>query len=305
MSTKRWIRLIAIAAALLASVCAQQPEAVDDELLERRITEACARLHEDGHLRRSADLLAEVRAAGTCEPTVPPRRTGVMETVALRDLLAQSVRIVAHYYECSDCGEWHVSASSGFCLAADGAVATCLHVLEPDEVMRESFVVVADLAGKVWPVEHVVAADAAADVCVLSTSARDQVALPLRPAVAAGERIWCLSNPDHQFGFFSEGLVARRYVQREEGEGEPERRTTWLHVTCDFARGSSGAPIVDAAGNVVALAQSTTTVVHDEDAVPPDTQMVFKTAAPAEAVLALLRPPEREAAGEQAAGRGH
>jgi hypothetical protein len=157
----------------------------------------------------------------------------------------------------------------------------------------------------VWPVEHVVAADAAADVCVLSTPARDQVALPLRPAVAAGERIWCLSNPDHQFGFFSEGLVARRYVQREEGEGEPERRTTWLHVTCDFARGSSGAPIVDAAGNVVALAQSTTTVVHDEDAVPPDTQMVFKTAAPAEAVLALLRPPEREAAGEQAAGRGH
>jgi len=63
---------------------------------------------------------------------------------------------------------------------------------------------------------------------------------------------------------------------------------TWLHVTCDFAKGSSGAPIVDTTGTVIGIAQSTTTVVYDEDAALVDTQMVFKTATPAAALAALL-----------------
>src|SRR5436190_23339811 len=49
-----------------------------------------------------------------------------------------------------------------------------------------------------------------------------------------------------------------------------------LHVTCDFGKGSSGAPIVDTRGNVVGFAQSTTTLVYDEEADLVDTQMVFK-----------------------------
>ena len=66
----------------------------------------------------------------------------------------------------------------------------------------------------------------------------------------------------------------------------------WLHVTCEFAKGSSGGPIVDVMGNVVGIAQSTSTVVYDEAAEPIDTQMVFRIASPASALLALfLTPP--------------
>jgi hypothetical protein len=148
----------------------------------------------------------------------------------------------------------------------------------------------------------VLAADPASDVCILGTPARACVPLPLRAGVRVGERIWCLSHPDHQFAFFSEGMVARSLALRDPGAGPGQPPDAvparpWLQVTCDFARGSSGGPIVDARGNVVAVAQSTTTVVHDEDAEPPDTQMVFRTAAPAAALLALERAP-REAPAE-------
>jgi hypothetical protein len=96
--------------------------------------------------------------------------------------------------------------------------------------------------------------------------------------------------------------VARQYLLREvlpdreppAKEGEPGKPryappVPFLHVTCDFCKGSSGAPIVDAMGNVVGIAQSTTTVVYDEAATPVDTQMVFKSATPAAALLELVR----------------
>jgi hypothetical protein len=68
-----------------------------------------------------------------------------------------------------------------------------------------------------------------------------------------------------------------------------------LHVTLQFAKGSSGAPIVDATGAVVGIAQSTTTVVYDETAELVDTQMVFRTATPS-SVLAALLPAKKPAA---------
>jgi hypothetical protein len=219
---------------------------------------------------------------------------------------------VGHYYLCRECDEWHFNAASGFCLDGDGAVATCAHVVAPDVGMRESFLVTADLRGVVWPVEKVLAAAVAQDVCVLQTAERGAAGLPLRASVRTGERVVCYSHPDHQFGFFSEGIVARQFVARDvvpmpidatkaKQPNAPDAAATkpaapgpllpWLHVTCDFCKGSSGAPILDTMGNVVGLAQSTTTVIYDEDATPIDTQMVFKTASPAVALAVLLRGP--------------
>jgi hypothetical protein len=63
----------------------------------------------------------------------------------------------------------------------------------------------------------------------------------------------------------------------------------FLQVTCEFAGGSSGAPIVDAMGNVVGIAQSTRSVAVDHDAAQLEVQMVARTASPASALLRLLR----------------
>ncbi len=292
-----------------AGLAAQQPVPptswIDDEMLEEKIVAACQVAKVAGTLVRAEVLAAQSELATSYEMPVTSQRRGEALTPSdVHDLLLPSCRIVGHFYLCKECDEWHFSGASGFWVDTQGAIATCAHVIAPDDSMREAFLVVADLQGGVWPVVKVMAADPLSDVCILQTTARDTAPLPLRAAVRTGERIYCLSNPDHQFGFFSEGLVARQFVRRPQALAKtglpgqaaadlaaPRRSATWLHVTCDFCKGSSGAPIVDAFGNVVALAQSTSTVVYDETATVADTQMVFKIATPSAALMALLRVP--------------
>jgi hypothetical protein len=281
---------------LLASgLVGQAAEPVDDQRLEQRILEACAGLYAEGQLRPCGELVAQAEHAPVAFVPALPVRSEPLPGAQLYRRIAPGVCLVGHYYLCDECEHWHFSAASGFWVAADGAVATCHHVLAADETMRQAFLVVADLAGRVWPVQRVLAAAAGADLCVLQTTARGCEPLPLRVDVGVGERVACLSHPDHQFGFFSEGVVARHFLLREPPDAAPR---AWLHVTCDFARGSSGAPVVDACGNVVGVAVATTTVVYDEEAEPADTQMVFKAAAPAAALRALLTGPDPAANGD-------
>ena len=282
---------------LAFSAEAQQPPCIDDELLELRITQACAKLRESGALVSCATLLGQTAGKTFAMPRTAAQ-VQALEPSQVHERVQRSMRIVGHYYLCTECDEWHFAGASGFCVGKNGVVATCAHVLAADETMREAYLVTADLEGHVWAVESVLSKDEGADVAVLKTGETNSVPLALRGSVQVGERVYCLSNPDHQFGFFSEGLVARWFLQRDPvPEGSTPKPPdqvaprTWLHVTCEFAKGSSGAPIVDSKGNVVGIAQSTSTVVYDEDAAVAETQMVFKIATPAMALVALLPEP--------------
>ncbi|MCA8966244.1 MAG: trypsin-like peptidase domain-containing protein [Planctomycetes bacterium] len=293
---RKWLPLLALS--LMVAVMPAQDRAalVEDEVLQARIEAACERLRGAGKLVSCADLLksaGEARAPLAFAEAAPksPRR----EPEDVYDLVRKSARIVGHYYLCKECDDWHFSPSSGFCIDAGGLVATCAHVLPADEGMRTAYLVTADLAGNVWPVERVAAQDGWADVAVLATAERGGAALPLASSCRVGSRIYCLSNPDGQFGYFSEGLVARRYLWREPADpdgpddGPRGPALPWLDVTCEFAKGSSGAPIVDATGALVGIAQATLTVIYDEEARVVDTQMVVHSAAPVESLRTLLR----------------
>ena len=298
MSSARRKSLLQIAFLVLLSrlAIAQQPEhLLEDEVLQQRIEAACAVLREQKRLVSCEDLLEKAGNVPGALPFVAaaadrPR----LEPADVHDLVRRSARIVGHYYLCTECDEWHFNPSSGFCIDPGGLVVTCAHVVPADEGMRRAFLVTADFEGHVWPVERVAAQDVWADLAVLVTAERGGVAMPLASGCRVGSRVYCLSNPDGQFGYFSEGLVARRYLWREplsdDGSTSDRRGPAmpWIDVSCDFAKGSSGAPIVDATGAVVGVAQATVTVVYDEDAGTVDTQMVMRSAAPCESLRKLL-----------------
>lgn len=290
-SLRPWLLL---PASFAAALVAQEP-AVDDAELERRIVAACGELRERAELVTAAELTRQAKATkslpGFTAPRPPKAPPLAPAAEDLRDRLLASVCVVGHYYLCAQCDEWHFSAASGFAAGAGGIVATCAHVLPPGDDMREAYLVVADFGGRVAPVRRVLAADADRDLCVLATGLEALVPIPCAERVRVGQRLYCLSSPDHRFGYFSEGVLARRYLEPpggddgQPGDGPP---VEWLHVTCAFAKGSSGAPIVDAMGHLVGIAQSTTTVVYDEDE-GLDVQMVFRSAVPAAALHALAR----------------
>ncbi len=149
-------------------------------------------------------------------------------------------------------------------MADGGVVCTCCHVVEPASAdVKESYLVAADAEGRVFPVESVLAADTDADTCFLQIDARGLKPLPLRSNVRAGEQVYCLSHPDGYFFMFTQGMVARLNLRQdaaldEHGQtnGLLNRPVLFLNVTAEFAPGSSGAPVTDDAGNVVAQVAS-------------------------------------------------
>ncbi len=283
---------------------ARDSQPIDDEQLVRSIEARCEVLRQDGKLVLLDHLHATPPPAATTL-VLPALRQGLRETADLYAMARASAVLVGVYYQCSECSHWHFDAASGFALSAEGAVATCWHVFEKDPERRDTYSVIADYDGHVWPIRSVLAANAQTDVCIVGTDARGLSPMPLRTGARVGEPVWCLSNPDHRFGFFSAGLLARWFVNRPvlaEPEDEPTKEGAALEplppgwpafeVTLDFAQGSSGAAILDGAGNAVGMAQATQSIVIEGEDGTVEGQMVLKIVAPAAAVRELILAPK-------------
>jgi hypothetical protein len=231
---------------------------VDDEAYVDKVIQTSGKLLKEGKLKPAASLRQEVRIGGIPLKLLPLFHQK-LPAPDLCDRLRHSTVAVGSYYKCPDCGEWHFNSSTGFVVGEGGIVATCCHVVTGEEEgVKESYLVVADDQGEVFPVLSVLAADPEADTCFLKISAPGLKPLPLRPGVRTGERVYCLSHPGGYFYMFTQGMVARVNEKRNEmldehghTNGVLTRPILLLNVTSEFAPGSSGAPVADESGNVV------------------------------------------------------
>ncbi len=260
MCAKRRIilALIGIALATGAVFGAGPRFVIDDDDYCDKVADDCSRLLRQGKLKSIPALRREVHTKGHALKLAAPSQQK-LSPPDLYDRLRESTLAVGSYYKCPDCGEWHFNGSAGFVVCQDGVVCTCCHVVvEDDEDVKESYLVAADANAHVFPVQSVLAADTESDTCFLQISGSDMKPLPVRDNVRAGERVYCLSHPGGDYFMFSEGLVARLNRKRNEvfddrgqTNGLMTRPILFLNVTAEFAPGSSGAPIVDDAANVV------------------------------------------------------
>ena len=243
---------------------AQAPSFVidDDEYLDK-VTAASARLLHQGKLKSVESLRREVQPRSFA-PRLAPLAHRQLSPPDLYDHLLQSTFAIGSYYKCPDCGKWHFNGAAGFVIGEDGVICTCCHVVQAeDEGVKESYLVAADAAGRVYPVQSVLAADTEADTCFVKIDATGLKPLPLRTGVRPGERVYCLSHPGGYYFTFSQGMVSR--INRRHNDVIDEhghttnvltRPVLLLNVTAEFAPGSSGAPVTDEAGNVVGQAAS-------------------------------------------------
>lgn len=276
---------------------------IDDEEYVEKVTEASARLLQDGKLKSLDSLRGQVRVEGF--PLKPiPLAHPKLDAPELCDRLRQSTLAVGSYYKCPDCGEWHFNSSAGFVVGEGGVICTCSHVVQAeDEGVKESYLIAADDAGRVFPVQSVLAADAESDTCFVKINAPGLKPLPLRTGARAGERVYCLSHPGGYFFMFTPGMVARVNRKRNEvldehghTNGLLTRPILFLNVTAEFAPGSSGAPIVDEAGNVVAQVASIADAGEPPAAntnAPPSPSVPVRFCTATEEILRLTQPGPR------------
>jgi S1-C subfamily serine protease len=273
---------------------------VDDDAYEDKVTAAASKLLASRKLLSQETLRAEVKTKGFAAKLAPPAQHK-LPPPDLYEKLRQSTFAVGLFYKCPDCGEWHFNSSTGFAVGEGGILCTCCHVLvEPDEKVKESYVVAADAEGHVFPVRAVLAADTESDTCFLRIDARGLQPLPFRFGARAGERVYCLSHPGGYYFMFTEGMIARLNRRPNDALDDHNQSSTqhtrpvlFLNVTAEFAPGSSGAPIVDEAGNVVGQVASIVDAGEPEPgdeqtAASPSVAIRFCTAA--EEILRLTDP---------------
>jgi hypothetical protein len=273
---------------------------VNDDDYSDRVINAARKLLGEHKLVPLDSLRGRVRPKGFAFKEVPLLHAK-LDPPDLCERLRRSTFAVGTFYKCPDCGAWHFSSSSGFVVSDDGILCTCCHVITAqDEDLKEAYLIAADSNGHVYPVISVVAADTEADTCLIRINATELKPLPLRAGVRAGEQVYCLSHPGGYFFMFTQGMVARinqRTMTDTDAKGHPNgalsRPILLLNITAEFAPGSSGAPVVDLAGNVVgqvaSIADAGETTADDENQAPsPSVPVRFCTAT--EEILRLGNP---------------
>jgi serine protease Do len=272
---------------------------IDDEEYVGKVIEASAKLLHEGKLRSFESLREETPHAGYSIKLAPLSHQK-LAAPDLHDRLRQSTLAVGSFYKCSDCGEWHFNSSAGFVVGEGGIICTCSHVVQAgDEGAKESYLIAADDTGRVFPVRSVLAADTESDTCLVKIDAPGLKPLPLRSGVRTGEQVYCLSHPGGYYFLFTPGMVARLTRKRNEvldehgqTNGLLTRPVLFLNVTAEFAPGSSGAPVVDEAGNVVAqvasIAEAGEPEIGNTNA-PPSPSVPLRFCTASDEILHLTR----------------
>ncbi len=270
-----------------------------EEMIEKKISKTAVELHEE--LDRTEFTLE-----------LPKASTTPLTSQELYRRATESVFLVAGLTKPSeDETAWQTSFSTAFVVHEDGILSTSAHVFDHDD--HDDAVVVMDVRGRVYPVLEILAANRTGDTCLFRIGKKGLKPLALGQVAHPGSQISVVGHPGDSFFYFSAGHIAN-YERDEEG-------LLWLNITADFGQGSSGGPVMDAAGNVVGQVSRTYTLYaggdasnrrrrprtakqttdHQPDVGPAesdedanvkkraDTQMVFKSCTPVSSIRALAK----------------
>ena len=253
------------------------------------------KLKEESKLLDMDAVKAELRKA-SCHLSLPPAKSRPLSGSELWDVARAAHVRVGYFCLCTKCNNWHLNLAGGYAITADGAVATCFHVVEGRD-MKEGYLLAVTEAGDVLPVTEILAANRFTDACIVKIAPDKPLhPLSLNAQAMPGDDVWCYSDPANRPSFFSRGMVNRIY-QHWHPANPKERFPVRINVSVEGAPGSSGAAVVDRFGNAVAHFSSVS--VHGEKLRPegsgeqdhgPDTVMVFHDAVRAADVLALVKP---------------
>ena len=281
------VRMILGLAMVCGGVSAAEPLVVDDAELLRVMCGELGKMAESGEAV-TGKALAEMleKAPREVEVELPAR---VPETKGYEDL-ARSVFMLGSVYDCGKCDQWHSNGNAtAWCLTPDGVMVTNHHVFQS---RRGDAWGVCGVDGKVYRVTEILAADGDADVAIFRVDVGEDALRPLALGgdAGVGDGVRIVSHPDGRNFFQTSGEVGRYHrVPPREGAGEK----TWMSVTADYAKGSSGGPVVNEAGKVVGMVSNTQSIYYgprgkDGDQQGP-LQMVVKNCVPVKAVRVMIK----------------
>lgn len=187
-------------------------------------------------------------------------------------------------FDCGSCDRTHVTVSSGYIIGDKGICVTNSHVVESysNAPKKNLAMFIQTSDGENYPVIEVLSSSETNDLAILRLDTNEKILpfLPLGNLAEVGTKVFALSHPDNMFYYFSEGIVARNYMDRRTQKHR-------MAITADYARGSSGGPIVDKYGNLVGTITSSQSIYYGAKE-QSNLQMVIKKTIPIIALKRLL-----------------
>jgi serine protease Do len=277
---------------------AAKPVVIDDQKIAQALYQALKKAADEGGATTADQLALAANQSNYLKPNVPlpealqtPRGNGYNE-------LSRSVYLVMSVFKCGKCKDWHQgSVATAWCLGEDGLMVTNAHVFRN---AKGGAMGVGDREGNCHTVTELLGIDVGADIAIFRVKASGLPRLALGPAAEVGMPVTAITNPSGNFYFHSSGTVAR-YFQRREKLKDSSKMTTWMSVTADYAKGSSGGPVFNAAGEVVGMVSTTSSIytgtgTGTADKAPTgNLQMVVKSCVPVDSIHDLFAPEKPEA----------
>lgn len=286
MKIRRLLPLFSVAITFaLAGLAAAEPspQVIDDVALRAKLQKGLENLHEDKKavpLRELSKQLNRRKATAALSDSLGKS----LAPDAFYSACKPSVLVMGRLYKCGKCTKWHVSSASAFALTENGVIATNHHVVENKEGVALAAM---NAKGEVFPVKEVLAADKASDVALLRLGLADAKLspLPLGEPAPVGSPVNVISHPDGRLFTMTKGGVSRYYVARSKA-GKADR----MAITADYAKGSSGAPVLNPAGEVVGMVSATQSIYYTRtNGRNENLQMVVKSCIPVAAIHRLLQ----------------
>jgi hypothetical protein len=256
---------------------------INDRKILSTLTSQANLMLKDGRATKS-EVLASQLDRRRCELKLARPGKRRLSAEELNAKCRAGVVVVAQPYLCDHCDRTHCQIASGFMLTADGAFCTSYHVAT-NRAAQTMIILTGD--GRVAPVREVLAANRDADLVILRAEGSGFTPLPLATDAPVGSIVRVISHPNQRFYSLTEGIVSRHF------EHTHRRKTiSMTTITADFAKGSSGAPVVNEMGEVIASVNSTFSSYYDSDdeGHRENLQMVFKNCVSSRHILELIEP---------------
>lgn len=293
--------ILSLAVLFLLSAAQAAPVTVDDAAIAKGLTKGLKSLADSGKMVPSEKLQPQLGRT-RCKLELAAASAGRLES--LYAARADSVVVIGAVFKCGECDNWHSSSNAtAWVLTEDGVMVTNYHVFDGKDVAGFG---IRTRDGKVTAVTEILAASKSDDVAIFKVSGSGFKPLALGPDAAVGSDLHIIAHPGGRYYTYTSGKVSRYYRKRAAKGVSP----AVMAVTAEFARGSSGGPVMDSAGNVVGMVASTQSIyspvptkaklakqgakprkITAKPAVHKNFQMVIRNCVPVSAIRALIGRP--------------
>ena len=219
---------------------------------------------------------------------ITPRKTE-MPPEELVEARTPGVLIICKYYKpFNGKAEMVDVIATAIVLSADGLCASNYHVfaqfIDSSQNLHpaDSLTFAVNNKGQVFPIERVVAYNRDADAALFKIT-RGNVRLspiPLGETLKVGSKVSAITHPNGNLYYYSQGYVNRNTADLKYGPMADR-----MEISADYAKGSSGGPIMNTKGNLVGMVSSTRPIYYAKN---DGQQMVIRRTIPVKSIKMLL-----------------